>query len=186
MYRTQRPPNGLSIENQLQSNLLRCVERTRYHSRLPLCGTYSSKCHGQRYRTKSSARILMRFVDWLNASEPRGPRPIVKTFTDEIRKIDEECSKFMRPGVRPAKSTRSGSMRIDTLSQRSTLNIQRLFTDKIEIYDTVQSTTISVTSGIIKIALKAMLESVRLKTFSSYGLQQIQGTLVCLQSVLYL
>ena len=89
--------------------------------------------------------------------------------------LDEECSKFMRPGVRPAKSTRSGSMRIDTLSQRSTLNIQRLFTDKIEIYDTVQSTTISVTSGIIKIALKAMLESVRLKTFSSYGLQQIQG-----------
>ena len=62
----------------------------------------------------------------------------------------------MRQGVRPAKSTRSGSMRIETLSQRSNLNIQRLFTDKIEIYDVVQSTTISVTSGIIKIALKAM------------------------------
>ena len=83
----------------------------------------------------------------------------------------------MRQGVRPAKSTRSGSMRIETLSQRSNLNIQRLFTDKIEIYDVVQSTTISVTSGIIKIALKAMLESVRLKTFSSYGLQQVQGKL---------
>ncbi|CBY12450.1 unnamed protein product [Oikopleura dioica] len=134
------------------------------------------------------AELIYRSVmakDWLNASEPRGPRPIVKTFTDEIRKIDEECSKFMRPGVRPAKSTRSGSMRIDTLSQRSTLNIQRLFTDKIEIYDTVQSTTISVTSGIIKIALKAMLESVRLKTFSSYGLQQIQVDLSCLHHILW-
>ncbi|CAG5082480.1 Oidioi.mRNA.OKI2018_I69.PAR.g10138.t1.cds [Oikopleura dioica] len=134
------------------------------------------------------AELIHRSVmakDWLNTSEPRGPRPIVKTFIDEIRKIDEECSKFMRQGVRPAKSTRSGSMRIETLSQRSNLNIQRLFTDKIEIYDVVQSTTISVTSGIIKIALKAMLESVRLKTFSSYGLQQIQVDLSCLHHILW-
>ena len=93
---------------------------------------------------------------------------------------------------KPTKSCRfsdtkpTWTLSVPILAQRSTLNIQRLFTDKIEIYDTVQSTTISVTSGIIKIALKAMLESVRLKTFSSYGLQQIQGTLVCLQSVLYL
>ena len=57
----------------------------------------------------------------------------------------------------------------------SNLNIQRLFCDRIEIYAKIESTKISVTSGIIRIALRSLLEAIRLQTFSKFGLQQIQG-----------
>lgn len=53
-------------------------------------------------------------------------------------------------------------------------NIQKLFAEKIEIFSPVEFSKISVLTGIVKITLKTLLECVRLKTFSKYGLQQIQ------------
>lgn len=53
-------------------------------------------------------------------------------------------------------------------------NIQKLFAAKIEIFSQVDFNKVSVLTGIVKITLKTLLECVRLKTFSKYGLQQIQ------------
>jgi hypothetical protein len=53
-------------------------------------------------------------------------------------------------------------------------NIQKLFAEKIEIFTPVDFNKVSVLTGIIKITLKTFLECLRLKTFSKYGLQQIQ------------
>ncbi len=53
-------------------------------------------------------------------------------------------------------------------------NIQKLFAEKIEIFSPVDFSKVSVLTGIVKISLKTFLECIRLKTFSRYGLQQIQ------------
>ena len=52
--------------------------------------------------------------------------------------------------------------------------ITRLFTDKIVVFGPVEATQVSIMTGIVKIVLKALLEFVRLKTFSKFGFQQIQ------------
>lgn len=45
-------------------------------------------------------------------------------------------------------------------------NIQKMFNEKIEIFSPVEFSRISILTGIVKIALKTLLECVRLRTFS--------------------
>lgn len=71
-------------------------------------------------------------------------------------------------------------------------NIHRLFSERIDIFTSVEFSKVSIVTGIIKIGLKVialikwielfknfinfqtLLECVRLRTFSKFGLQQIQ------------
>jgi len=64
-------------------------------------------------------------------------------------------------------------------------NLQKLFTEKIEVFTSVEFSKVSVLTGIIKIALKTLLECVRLRTFSKFGLQQIQVDTHYLQLLLW-
>jgi hypothetical protein len=52
--------------------------------------------------------------------------------------------------------------------------IARLFATKVRIFGPVVFTTASAITGIIKVAFKTLVESVRLKTFSAFGLQKVQ------------
>ena len=49
-----------------------------------------------------------------------------------------------------------------------------MFNEKIEIFSRVEFSRISILTGIVKIALKTLLECVRLRTFSRFGFQQMQ------------
>merc|ERR1712203_1021810 len=53
-------------------------------------------------------------------------------------------------------------------------NIQKMFNEKIEVFSPVEFSKVSILTGVVKIALKTLLECVRLRTFSKYGFQQIQ------------
>ena len=53
-------------------------------------------------------------------------------------------------------------------------NIQKLFSEKIEVFTSVALNRESVITGVIKIGLKTLLECVRMRTFGRYGLQQMQ------------
>ena len=53
-------------------------------------------------------------------------------------------------------------------------NIQKMFNEKIEIFSPVEASKVSILTGVVKIALKTLLECVRLKTFSRFGFQQMQ------------
>lgn len=60
-------------------------------------------------------------------------------------------------------------------SQLDNSLVQRLFSERVDIFNTaIDFSKVSILSGVIKISLKTLLECVRLKTFSKYGLQQIQ------------
>lgn len=64
-------------------------------------------------------------------------------------------------------------------------NISKLFSDKIDIFSEVDASRASIMTGIIKIVLKTLLECVRLRTFSKYGLQQVQVDTHYLQMYLW-
>ncbi|BFY98177.1 hypothetical protein BsWGS_01215 [Bradybaena similaris] len=128
--------------------------------------------------------------DWLNTIEPRNVRAVMKRVVEDITAIDMQVGQLYEEGVRRERSSDS-SRRTHALSTSQQnrrpqwnyapsidnslmSNIQKLFSEKIEIFSAVEFSKVSVLTGIVKISLKTFLECVRLRTFGKYGLQQIQ------------
>lgn len=130
--------------------------------------------------------------DWLNCLEPRSVRAVMKRVVEELSLIDAVLSDLYESGAQTAASSDSSRKTHFSISaskqpqyHRSNwsnctsepmliTNMHRLFSDKIDIFGSVQFTKISILTGIIKLSLKTLLECVRLRTFSKYGLQQVQ------------
>ncbi|XP_040575275.1 vacuolar protein sorting-associated protein 51 homolog [Lepeophtheirus salmonis] len=125
--------------------------------------------------------------DWLNTVEPRTVRAVMKRIVEETTSIDRLVGELYEEGFRKARSsdssrrTRFSALKSKTWNNNSSgldntlvSNIQKMFSEKVEIYSPVEFSKISILSGIVKIALKTLLECVRLRTFSRFGFQQLQ------------
>ncbi|CAI2192880.1 1451_t:CDS:10, partial [Funneliformis geosporum] len=71
-------------------------------------------------------------------------------------------------------STRSRSPNPFTSSVQLTSHIDKLFSDRIEIYSIVEMSIIGIMTGIVKILLKTWIEMIRLNTLTNKSFQQIQ------------
>ncbi|XP_063294390.1 vacuolar protein sorting-associated protein 51 homolog [Pelobates fuscus] len=131
--------------------------------------------------------------DWVATIEPRNVRAVMKRVVEDVTGVDVQVGLLYEEGVRKAHSSDS-SKRTFSVYSSSRLqgryaqsytpsapldtnllsNIQKLFSERIDIFSTVQFNKVSILTGIIKISLKTFLECVRLRTFGRYGLQQIQ------------
>ncbi|XP_073460968.1 vacuolar protein sorting-associated protein 51 homolog [Aquarana catesbeiana] len=131
--------------------------------------------------------------DWVTTIEPRNVRAVMKRVVEDITSVDVQVGLLYEEGVRKAHSSDS-SKRTFSVYSSSRLqgryaqsytpsapldtsllsNIQKLFSERIDIFSTVQFNKVSILTGIIKISLKTFLECVRLRTFGRFGLQQIQ------------
>ncbi|KAJ7336605.1 hypothetical protein OS493_011823 [Desmophyllum pertusum] len=139
--------------------------------------------------------------DWLNTIEPRNVRAVMKRIVEDVTAIDTQVGHLYEEGVRKAHSSDSSkftytypskpsrnqwSYTASTAFDSSLLsNIQKLFSERIEIFSSVEFSKVSVLTGIVKIGLKTLLECVRLRTFGKYGLQQIQVDTHYLQMYLW-
>ncbi|CAD7084129.1 unnamed protein product [Hermetia illucens] len=132
--------------------------------------------------------------DWLNCLEPRSVRAVMKRVVEELASIEVVLASLYETGARTAASSDSSrkthfsSLTASKQQYRSNWstytpsqlessyvsNIHRLFSERIEIFTSVEFSKVSIVTGIIKIGLKTLLECVRLRTFSKFGLQQIQ------------
>ncbi|XP_055697517.1 vacuolar protein sorting-associated protein 51 homolog [Phlebotomus papatasi] len=131
--------------------------------------------------------------DWLNCLEPRSVRAVMKRVVEELNSIEGILTGLYDSGTRTAASSDSSRKTHFSLSATKQTfrsnwstytpsqlessfasNIHRLFTERIEIFSSVEFSKVSIVTGIIKISLKTLLECVRLRTFSKFGLQQIQ------------
>ncbi|XP_075252542.1 vacuolar protein sorting-associated protein 51 homolog isoform X2 [Convolutriloba macropyga] len=63
-------------------------------------------------------------------------------------------------------------------------NIQKLFSEKVDVFMAVEFNRVSIMTGIVKICLKTLLECVRMRTFGKFGLQQMQVDCAYLQNFL--
>ncbi|OCT81748.1 hypothetical protein XELAEV_18024256mg [Xenopus laevis] len=131
--------------------------------------------------------------DWVTTIEPRNVRAVMKRVVEDITGVDVQVGLLYEEGARKAHSSDS-SKRTFSVYSSSRLqgryaqsytpsapmdtnllsNIQKLFSERIDIFSSVQFNKVSILTGIIKISLKTFLECVRLRTFGRYGLQQIQ------------
>nr|XP_014350686.1 PREDICTED: vacuolar protein sorting-associated protein 51 homolog [Latimeria chalumnae] len=142
--------------------------------------------------------------DWINTIEPRNVRAVMKRVVEDTTSIDVQVGLLYEEGVRKAHSSDSSkrtfsvysSSRMQTryapsytpsapMDTNLLSNIQKLFSERIDIFSPVEFNKVSVLTGIIKISLKTFLECVRLRTFGRYGLQQIQVDCYYLQLYLW-
>ncbi|KAI8789689.1 vacuolar protein sorting-associated protein 51 [Biomphalaria glabrata] len=150
--------------------------------------------HYVRFQGLTISQMLRKSVetrDWLNTIEPRNVRAVMKRVVEDITVIDMQVGQLYEEGIRKERSSDS-SRRTHALSSAAQQsrrqqwnyapsvdnslmsNIQKLFSEKIEIFSAVEFSKVSVLTGIVKISLKTFLECVRLRTFGKYGIQQIQ------------
>ncbi|XP_024887025.1 vacuolar protein sorting-associated protein 51 homolog [Temnothorax curvispinosus] len=142
--------------------------------------------------------------DWLHTIEPRTVRAVMKRVVEDVTAIDAQVAALYNNNDgqvdRSSDSSRkTHSVSISRQHYRSNwssytpshidsslvTNIHKLFSERIEIFSSVQFNKASILTGIIKISLKTFLEGVRLRTFSKYGLQQIQVDTHYLQTYLW-
>ncbi|XP_010566340.1 PREDICTED: vacuolar protein sorting-associated protein 51 homolog isoform X3 [Haliaeetus leucocephalus] len=131
------------------------------------------------------AQMLRKSVetrDWLGTVEPRNVRAVMKRVVEDITAIDVQslcpcphipwlsqiCDWPHVPDC-PGVTIPSAPMDTHLLS-----NIQKLFSERVDIFSPVEFNKVSVLTGIIKISLKTLLECVRLRTLGRFGLQQVQ------------
>lgn len=142
--------------------------------------------------------------DWVNTIEPRNVRAVMKRVVEDTTSIDVQVGFLYEEGVRKAHSSDSSKRTFSVYSSSRQQaryaasytpsapmdtnllsNIHKLFSERIDIFSSVEFNKVSVMTGIIKISLKTFLECVRLRTFGRYGLQQIQVDCHYLQMYLW-
>uniref|UniRef100_A0A8C5E315 Vacuolar protein sorting-associated protein 51 homolog n=1 Tax=Gouania willdenowi TaxID=441366 RepID=A0A8C5E315_GOUWI len=143
--------------------------------------------------------------DWVNTIEPRNVRAVMKRVVEDATSIDVQVGLLYEEGVRKAHSSDSSKRTFSVYSSSRQQaaryaasytpsapldtnllsNIHKLFSERIDIFSSVEFNKVSVMTGIIKISLKTFLECVRLRTFGRYGLQQIQVDCHYLQMYLW-
>merc|ERR1712223_1170236 len=122
--------------------------------------------------------------DWLNHVGPRSVRAVMKRVVEETTSIDRQVGELYEERSRKARSSDSSRRtRRSYRTQRSWVtaanasfasNIQKMFSEKIEVFSPVEASKVSILTGIVKMALKTLMECVRMKTFSRFGFQQMQ------------
>lgn len=131
--------------------------------------------------------------DWLSTLEPRNVRAVMKRVVEDATAIDVQVGLLYEEGVRKAQSSDSSKRTFSVYSSSRQQgryapsytpsapmdtnllsNIQKLFSERIDVFSPVEFNKVSVLTGIIKISLKTLLECVRLRTFGRFGLQQVQ------------
>uniref|UniRef100_A0A914RWK9 Vacuolar protein sorting-associated protein 51 homolog n=1 Tax=Parascaris equorum TaxID=6256 RepID=A0A914RWK9_PAREQ len=141
----------------------------------------------QLYQGKLNFQLLVKSVearDWLICAEPTTVRAVIKRLIEDLSSLDSLIKPFMGEGTRKERSTESSSARsharrnpnFDACSISSTLD--KLWTERVDFCANIEFNRTSVLTAIVSVALKSFAESVRLQTFSKFGLEQIQSYLL--------
>jgi hypothetical protein len=146
--------------------------------------------------------------DWLSSVEPRSVRSVMKRVVEDVALVDSKVGELYEEGARMERSSDSSRSRRtfsamglttrhpkastawsaygpSTIDNNLMSNIQKLFSERIEIFGPVQFSKLSLVTGVIKIGLKTLVEGIRLCTFSKFGLQQVQVDAYYLQTHLW-
>lgn len=155
---------------------------------------------------QSVSRMLRTSVetrDWTRSVEPRQVRAVMRRVVEEISQVDTQVGSLYEEGLRKAHSSDSSRRnyhpatstsrrgRWGNYAQSSNMdnslmsNIQKLFSERVDVFGPVEFSRMSVLTGVVKIALKTLLECVRLRTFGKFGLQQLQVDCYYLQMYLW-
>ncbi|KRZ69805.1 Vacuolar protein sorting-associated protein 51 -like protein [Trichinella papuae] len=135
--------------------------------------------------------------DWLGCIEPSSVRSVMKRIVEDLAAVEARVGQLFEEGNRKEQSSdssrRTSSGLIELISflfsrnsrpwapSRSSIGdsalsntLGKLWNERIDCFSEVEFTKVSIMTGLVKICLKTLLETVRLCTFGKYGLQQVQ------------
>ncbi|KAJ4451057.1 hypothetical protein ANN_02494 [Periplaneta americana] len=135
--------------------------------------------HYVRMQGLSVSQMLRKSVetrDWLHTIEPRTVRAVMKRVVEDIAAVDSQVGALYEEGQRAERSSDSSrrthsasvsrhvyrsnwsSYAPSQLDSSLVTNIQKLFSERIEIFSSVEFSKVSILTGIIKISLKGTNE----------------------------
>lgn len=117
-------------------------------------------------------RVSVLARDWLRAPEPRGPRAVCRRVVETLASADTAASQLFPSSLKP--SSDSSRRTIWSRAASSFSPINRIFSERIEVFSPAGADRAALSTGAVKVALKALVECVRLRTFGRHGLQQLQ------------
>ncbi|CAH4036383.1 unnamed protein product [Pieris brassicae] len=156
---------GLSVEKK-DANTVMVNLSTAAQSALDSEVVFIGQTAAQMLRVSVLAR------DWLRAPEPRGPRAVCRRVVETLASADSAASQLFPTSFKP--SSDSSRRTIWSRAPSSFSPINRLFSERIEVFSPAGADRAALSNGALKVALKALVECVRLRTFSRHGLQQLQ------------
>ena len=125
------------------------------------------------------ASVIMASIeeeDWASEQSPRHVRPVVIKLIEDIGAISDKLAQYCEEGPHIELAGQhslyhSHSSRVNNPLMN---NVKKLFSERIEIFQPVPFRRRTILMGIVKIFLKAMIESIRLTNFNKNGVQQLQ------------
>lgn len=156
---------GLTMENR-DTNLVMVHLATAAQAALDSEVVYIGQTAAQMLRVSVLAR------DWLRAPEPRGPRAVCRRVVETLASADSAASQLFPASVKPSSDSSRRTIWSRAPSSFSPLN--RIFSERIEVFSPAGADRAALSNGALKVALKALVECVRLRTFGRHGLQQLQ------------
>lgn len=117
-------------------------------------------------------RVSVLARDWLRAPEPRGPRAVCRRVVETLASADSAASQLFPSSIKQSSDSSRRTLWPRTPSSFSPIN--RIFSERIEVFSPAGADRAALSTGAVKVALKALVECVRLRTFSRHGLQQLQ------------
>lgn len=124
-------------------------------------------------------RVSVLARDWLRAPEPRGPRAVCRRVVETLASADSAASQLFPASIK--QSSDSSRRTIWSRAPSSFSPINRIFSERIEVFSPAGADRGALSNGALKVALKALVECVRLRTFGRHGLQQLQVDIHYLQ-----
>ncbi|KAG2450988.1 hypothetical protein HYH02_004260 [Chlamydomonas schloesseri] len=140
-------------------------------------------------------------VSWLTCKEPRGPRPVCSLLLERLAKLQAEAAALLEdgdgvPGGLGGGGGPSGPGRKSDDHHRGAgdgrgmyggagafgggdtaaveRNVAKLFREKVHMTGSVALSCPAILAAVAAVALKSLLESIRLETLGRAGLQQLQ------------
>lgn len=156
---------GLEIENKDTSSVMVHLS-TAAQAALDSEVIFIGQTAAQMLRVSVLAR------DWLRAPEPRGPRAVCRRVVETLASADSAASQLFPTSVKPSSDSSRRTIWSRAPSSFSPLN--RIFSERIEVFSPAGADRSALSNGALKVALKSLVECVRLRTFGRHGLQQLQ------------
>lgn len=140
------------------------------------------------------SQLLVKSVearDWMSCVEPTAVRAAVKRLLEDLASLDALIKPLMDEGTRKERSSEASTTRsltrrnpnFDACSISSTLD--KLWSERVDFCANIEFNRTSVLNALVSVSLKSFLESIRMQTFSKYGLAQIQVDCYFLQQNLW-
>ena len=120
---------------------------------------------------------MLEKINWMTYEHETGEvYPVFRKICEDLVTIESQVSAVISENGRTFSSPSHAGHQRNASTSRVERNVDRLFAEKIEIFGKVEATQRGVLSGITKIAIKSLIECIRLSSLNAKAHDLIGGS----------